>query len=255
MEYLGDVGVITAKPCIHADKELFACARAGDCTGVMNAILAGATKYNWGLAGAVEGGSVRICNLMRHLGADNLDEALKLSSEYGNIGLVSMFVRYGATDFAVAAYWAALKGHVQILTLMLSLGIDTLKLNPILFAACSGGNINCVRVVINEGANDLSTAFCAACLGGHLDVAQYIFSIEQNTEQLLNQFTNPPVRPIDISRGFINACSRGHSDLITWLLEATDRRDDWVYGHVISSQDGHRECTDIIMKYGKKVIM
>ena len=68
--------------------------------------------------------------------------------------------------------------------------------NYILYYACKGGNHDIINLIIFQGANDVERGLIGACEGGHLEIAEIMYSQTTYSEIIGNNFDR--------------ACEHGH---------------------------------------------
>ncbi len=80
-----------------------------------------------------------------------------------------------------------------------------MDLNEDLINACIEGNVDQVKLLLNEGANDYNTGLSYACYGGyneHKEIAKLLISLAPN----------------DINSGLFNACVGGKIEMVKLMI-------------------------------------
>ncbi|XP_039377207.1 ankyrin repeat domain-containing protein 29 isoform X3 [Mauremys reevesii] len=159
------------------------------------------------------------------------------------------------TPLANAAFWAARKGNLALLQLLLNSGRvdvdcrDSLGTTALMVAS-HYGHIECVRELVLQGA-DLNlqresgtTALFFAAQQGHNDVVRFLFEFGASTE----------FRTKDGATALFLAAQGGYLDVIRLLLSSGAKvnqpRQDGTAPLWIASQMGHSEIVRVMLLRG-----
>ncbi|XP_074753851.1 ankyrin repeat domain-containing protein 29 isoform X3 [Athene noctua] len=159
------------------------------------------------------------------------------------------------TPLANAAFWAARKGNLALLQLLLNSGRvdvdckDSLGTTALMVASYYG-HIDCVRELVLQGADinlqreDGGTALLAACQYGHAKVV----------ETLLKHGANIHDQLYDGASAIFLAAQGGYLDVIRLLLSSGAKvnqpRQDGTAPLWIASQMGHSEVVRVMLLRG-----
>lgn len=196
--------------------------------------------FNAGLWGACEAGNITMINLMIEKGADNFNYALISACRRGDLDIINLIINYGANDFNYGLLGACYGGHIDIIDMMIKKGASNFNfglhgacyngspigrkkmsefsaiyveiidmmvkkgadINTGLCAACQGGNIKIIDLMIEKGANNFNLALHAACLEGNIDIIHLM--IEKGAS--------------DFECGLKMACHRMHINIIKLMI-------------------------------------
>jgi ankyrin repeat protein len=95
-----------------------------------------------------------------------------------NAEYVRMSINYGATNMSECMVYACSRGNVDVVRELLEF-FDGDK-NDLLFIACHNGNQALTELLIAWGANDYRQACIWATVGGHNDIVVYLNRIFLN---------------------------------------------------------------------------
>ncbi|XP_064291337.1 ankyrin repeat domain-containing protein 29 isoform X3 [Passer domesticus] len=159
------------------------------------------------------------------------------------------------TPLANAAFWAARKGNLALLQLLLNSGRvdvdckDSLGTTALMVASYYG-HIDCVRELVLQGADinlqreSGATSLFFAAQQGHNDVVKFLFSFGASTE-----FKNK-----DGGTALLAACQYGHAKVVETLLKHGANIHDQLYDGTaplwIASQMGHSEVVRVMLLRG-----
>ena len=79
-------------------------------------------------------------------------------------------------------------GNVDCVKLMIEKGAN--NWNGGLFGACRGGNMDCVKLMIEKGANDWNGGFYDACHGGNMNCAKLMIKKGATNISVFNEYFN-----------------------------------------------------------------
>ncbi|PKU40990.1 ankyrin repeat domain-containing protein 29 [Limosa lapponica baueri] len=159
------------------------------------------------------------------------------------------------TPLANAAFWAARKGNLALLQLLLNSGRvdvdckDSLGTTALMVASYYG-HIDCVRELVLQGADinlqreSGATPLFFAAQQGHNDVVKFLFEFGASTE-----FKNK-----DGGTALLAACQYGHAKVVDTLLKHGANIHDQLYDGTaplwIASQMGHSEVVRVMLLRG-----
>ncbi|XP_034618667.1 ankyrin repeat domain-containing protein 29 isoform X2 [Trachemys scripta elegans] len=159
------------------------------------------------------------------------------------------------TPLANAAFWAARKGNLALLQLLLNSGRvdvdcrDSLGTTALMVAS-HYGHIECVRELVLQGADinlqreSGTTALFFAAQQGHNDVVRFLFEFGASTE----------FRTKDGATALFLAAQGGYLDVIRLLLSSGAKvnqpRQDGTAPLWIASQMGHSEIVRVMLLRG-----
>ncbi|XP_044538910.1 ankyrin repeat domain-containing protein 29 [Gracilinanus agilis] len=159
------------------------------------------------------------------------------------------------TPLANAAFWAARKGNLALLKLLLNSGrvdVDCRDSHgtTLLMVASYAGHIDCVRELVLQGADinlqreSGTTALFFAAQQGHNDVVRFLFEFGASTE----------FRTKDGATALFLAAQGGYLDVIRLLLSSGAKvnqpRQDGTAPLWIASQMGHSEVVRVMLLRG-----
>ncbi|XP_077756399.1 ankyrin repeat domain-containing protein 29 isoform X5 [Canis aureus] len=159
------------------------------------------------------------------------------------------------TPLANAAFWAARRGNLALLRLLLNSGrvdVDCRDSHgtTLLMVASYAGHIDCVRELVLQGA-DINlqresgpTALFFAAQQGHNDVVRFLFEFGASTE----------FRTKDGGTALLAASQYGHMQVVETLLKHGANIHDQLYDGTaplwIASQMGHSEVVRVMLLRG-----
>ncbi|XP_078009590.1 ankyrin repeat domain-containing protein 29 isoform X2 [Phascolarctos cinereus] len=159
------------------------------------------------------------------------------------------------TPLANAAFWAARKGNLALLKLLLNSGrvdVDCRDSHgtTLLMVASYAGHIDCVRELVLQGADinlqreSGTTALFFAAQQGHNDVVRFLFEFGASTE----------FRTKDGGTALLAASQYGHMRVVETLLKYGANIHDQLYDGTaplwIASQMGHSEVVRVMLLRG-----
>ncbi|KAM4840919.1 ankyrin repeat domain-containing protein 29 isoform 3-T3 [Thomomys bottae] len=159
------------------------------------------------------------------------------------------------TPLANAAFWAARRGNLALLKLLLNSGrvdVDCRDSHgtTLLMVASYAGHIDCVRELVLQGADinlqreSGTTALFFAAQQGHNDVVRFLFGFGASTE----------CRTKDGATALFLAAQGGYLDVIRLLLSSGAKvnqpRQDGTAPLWIASQMGHSEVVRVMLLRG-----
>lgn len=120
----------------------------------------------------------------------------------GEINLVQYLLSLGADDYCRAAVYAAAHGHQDILDLVLSFipdKVDENLINNLFVAAAEGGHYDIIDDMIDNGANDFTSAALMSIYSRDIELVKYLIDkgavINNNN---ISQAVENAVRVLDI---------------------------------------------------------
>lgn len=130
--------------------------------------------WEWGLAGACEGGHLAIIDLMIANGAKYWDGGMRCACSGGQLEIAKLMIAKGSTNWENGMAEACYAGHIEIVELMILHGAT--DWNCGLAQACVGGHRAIVKLMIAKGATDWNWGMERACKGGHLQIVELMIS-------------------------------------------------------------------------------
>uniref|UniRef100_A0A8C0IPB7 Ankyrin repeat domain 29 n=1 Tax=Chelonoidis abingdonii TaxID=106734 RepID=A0A8C0IPB7_CHEAB len=162
------------------------------------------------------------------------------------------------TPLANAAFWAARKGNLALLQLLLNSGRvdvdcrDSLGTTALMVAS-HYGHIECVRELVLQGADinlqreSGTTALFFAAQQGHNDVVRFLFEFGASTE----------FRTKDGGTALLAACQYGHTRVVETLLKhganIHDQLRDGATALFLAAQGGYLDVIRLLLSSGAKV--
>ncbi|XP_020951844.1 ankyrin repeat domain-containing protein 29 isoform X3 [Sus scrofa] len=159
------------------------------------------------------------------------------------------------TPLANAAFWAARRGNLTLLRLLLNSGrvdVDCRDSHgtTLLMVASYAGHIDCVKELVLQGADinlqreSGTTALFFAAQQGHNDVVRFLFEFGASTE----------FRTKDGGTALLAASQYGHMQVVETLLKHGANIHDQLYDGTaplwIASQMGHSEVVRVMLLRG-----
>lgn len=115
--------------------------------------------------------------------------------------------------------------------------------------ACSHGYMELALRIYNMntiGDHALDEGFVGSCKNGHIECAQAIYALRDDIHNIVYNI---------IAKAFCLACSNGHIDIVIWLHDTNELRDDIVnQGFVDSCWGGHLSCIQAICAWSNNDI-
>ncbi|XP_050798015.1 ankyrin repeat domain-containing protein 29 isoform X2 [Gopherus flavomarginatus] len=162
------------------------------------------------------------------------------------------------TPLANAAFWAARKGNLALLQLLLNSGRvdvdcrDSLGTTALMVAS-HYGHTECVRELVLQGADinlqreSGTTALFFAAQQGHNDVVRFLFEFGASTE----------FRTKDGGTALLAACQYGHTRVVETLLKhganIHDQLCDGATALFLAAQGGYLDVIRLLLSSGAKV--
>ncbi|XP_025050334.1 ankyrin repeat domain-containing protein 29 isoform X1 [Alligator sinensis] len=186
------------------------------------------------------------------------------------------------TPLANAAFWAARKGNLALLQLLLNSGRidvdcrDSLGTTALMVAS-NYGHIDCVRELVVQGADinlqreSGATALFFAAQQGHNDVVKFLFEFGASTEFKNKEKTRIPAyhflillpgtsgicSPQDGGTALLAACQYGHAKVADTLLKHGANIHDQLYDGAsalfLAAQGGFLDVIRLLLSSGAKV--
>ncbi|XP_075069527.1 ankyrin repeat domain-containing protein 29 isoform X2 [Mixophyes fleayi] len=162
------------------------------------------------------------------------------------------------TPLANAAFWAARKGNLALLQLLLNSGRVDVDCRDstgttALMVASYAGHMECVRELALQGADinlqrdSGSTALFFAAQQGHNDVVKFLFEFGASTE-----FTTR-----DGGTALLSACQHGHCRVVETLLKnganIHEQLCDGATPLFLAAQGGYVDVVRLLLTFGAKV--
>ncbi|XP_064410251.1 ankyrin repeat domain-containing protein 29 [Latimeria chalumnae] len=180
----------------------------------------------------------------------------KASSSFKNLSKIWNSKK--ETPLANAAFWAARKGNLAVLQLLLNSGRvdvdckDCFGTTALMVASYCGHN-ECVRELILQGADvnlqrqSGSTALFFAAQQGHNDIVKFLFEFGASTE----------LQTKDGGTALSAACQHGHTQVVETLLKhganVHDELHDGATALFLAVQGGHISTVRLLLAAGAKV--
>ncbi|XP_026983417.1 ankyrin repeat domain-containing protein 29 isoform X5 [Sagmatias obliquidens] len=162
------------------------------------------------------------------------------------------------TPLANAAFWAARRGNLALLRLLLNSGrvdVDCRDSNgtTLLMIASYAGHIGCVKEIVLQGADinlqreSGTTALFFAAQQGHNDVVRFLFEFGASTE----------FRTKDGGTALLAASQYGHMKVVETLLKHGANIHDQLYDGAtalfLAAQGGYLDVIRLLLSSGAKV--
>ncbi|XP_053768439.1 ankyrin repeat domain-containing protein 29 isoform X1 [Desmodus rotundus] len=162
------------------------------------------------------------------------------------------------TPLANAAFWAARRGNLALLRLLLNSGRVDVDCRDsygttLLMVASYAGHIDCVRELVLQGADinlqreSGTTALFFAAQQGHNDVVRFLFEFGASTE----------FRTKDGGTALLAASQYGHKQVVDTLLKHGANIHDQLYDGAtalfLAAQGGYLDVTRLLLSSGAKV--
>uniref|UniRef100_A0A8C8ZDT1 Ankyrin repeat domain 29 n=1 Tax=Prolemur simus TaxID=1328070 RepID=A0A8C8ZDT1_PROSS len=162
------------------------------------------------------------------------------------------------TPLANAAFWAARRGNLALLKLLLNSGrvdVDCRDSHgtTLLMVAAYAGHIDCVRELVLQGADinlqreSGTTALFFAAQQGHNDVVRFLFGFGASTE----------FRTKDGGTALLAASQYGHMQVVDTLLKHGANIHDQLYDGAtalfLAAQGGYLDVIRLLLSSGAKV--
>ncbi|XP_036887868.1 ankyrin repeat domain-containing protein 29 isoform X3 [Sturnira hondurensis] len=162
------------------------------------------------------------------------------------------------TPLANAAFWAARRGNLALLRLLLNSGRVDVDCRDsygttLLMVASYAGHIDCVRELVLQGADinlqreSGTTALFFAAQQGHNDVVRFLFEFGASTE----------FRTKDGGTALLAASQYGHRQVVDTLLKhganIHDQLCDGATALFLAAQGGYLDVTRLLLSSGAKV--
>uniref|UniRef100_A0A8C9MBI8 Ankyrin repeat domain 29 n=1 Tax=Panthera tigris altaica TaxID=74533 RepID=A0A8C9MBI8_PANTA len=162
------------------------------------------------------------------------------------------------TPLANAAFWAARRGNLALLRLLLNSGrvdVDCRDSHgtTLLMVASYAGHIDCVRELVLQGADinlqreSGTTALFFAAQQGHNDVVRFLFEFGASTE----------CRTKDGGTALLAASQYGHMQVVETLLKHGANIHDQLYDGAtalfLAAQGGYLDVIRLLLSSGAKV--
>ncbi|XP_064235404.1 ankyrin repeat domain-containing protein 29 isoform X2 [Aotus nancymaae] len=162
------------------------------------------------------------------------------------------------TPLANAAFWAARRGNLALLKLLLNSGrvdVDCRDSHgtTLLMVAAYAGHIDCVRELVLQGADinlqreSGTTALFFAAQQGHNDVVRFLFGFGASTE----------FRTKDGGTALLAASQYGHMQVVETLLKHGANIHDQLYDGAtalfLAAQGGYLDVIRLLLASGAKV--
>ncbi|XP_015426033.1 PREDICTED: ankyrin repeat domain-containing protein 29 [Myotis davidii] len=162
------------------------------------------------------------------------------------------------TPLANAAFWAARRGNLALLRLLLTSGRVDVDCRDscgtsLLMVASYAGHIDCVRELVLQGADinlqreSGTTALFFAAQQGHNDVVRFLFEFGASTE----------FRTKDGGTALLAASQYGHRQVVDTLLKHGANVHDQLYDGAtalfLAAQGGYLDVTRLLLSSGARV--
>jgi ankyrin repeat protein len=122
----------------------------------------------------------------------------------------------------------------------------TAELN--LEAACRKGDIQAAEKAIKNGANDITRALNIAASNGHLKLCRYLLEEDLPKSRCCGIRTG-----YKLNMALINACQKGHNDIVEYILDCTrvhDLQVDLREAFYNACDNGHLDTVKIFISKG-----
>lgn len=219
----------------------------------------GNESYDAGLFGACKGGHLDVMNMMIGKGANYWFDGLLGACVGGTMDMISLMITYSTTGSNYQKHYAS----TNIVRNDLDEG--TQPLDYVLLEACRGGNIDVVRMIIDNYCNDgirweygLRGAF-AGCDVNIADIMidkcasnqfAWDFGLMGACERGNIVFVNRTIEigANDWNYGMFGACKSGNIFLIEMMIEKG--ADEWNGGLIYACEGGHIDIVQTMINYG-----
>jgi len=151
----------------------------------------------------------------------------------GNYKVVNALLkRKKHLDLNVGLYAACEGGHIDLVHLLIKKGAD--DWNFALQGACMSGHKYLAKMMIKRGANHLNYGLRSACYGGHKDLAEMM--IRKGAD--------------DWDNGLSGACESGNVDFVQWMIDKG--ANDWDLGLIFACHGGHKHVVQMMIAKGEE---
>ncbi|XP_046942839.1 ankyrin repeat domain-containing protein 29 [Lynx rufus] len=207
-------------------------------------------------AGRRGGGDCRPGNGRGRGGEESCSQHFPAAAPRDRPGLRQGFPK--ETPLANAAFWAARRGNLALLRLLLNSGrvdVDCRDSHgtTLLMVASYAGHIDCVRELVLQGADinlqreSGTTALFFAAQQGHNDVVRFLFGFGASTE----------CRTKDGGTALLAASQYGHMQVVETLLKHGANIHDQLYDGAtalfLAAQGGYLDVIRLLLSSGAKV--
>lgn len=155
---------------------------------------------------------------------DQVNPMMDHACSLGFTEVVSQLIQYGVKPNAHFATMAAQEGKSEVLKLLISAGLDVNQKNDkgdaVLFSAVSSGDVDCVKILVENGADinfekksekgSTGPALILASLAGRLPVVQYLAKSGADLD-IQNSFGETAL---------MLAAAKGHYDIVDFLIKS-----------------------------------
>src|SRR5579875_418558 len=187
----------------------------------------GATNFKFALSNACYKGHLNIINFL--IGTvENLSLALRNACKSKNRNIVNfIFEQNKIYDINYGLYGACYSGDIKLVNLVIKKGATDWNYGAV--GACRGGKIETLKIMINNGANEYDKFFNSACKNGSIEIITFLLRFSPNfnialfyatkygkyniVEYLIDKYTDDNFYII------VNSAFFGHKDILEFLLK------------------------------------
>lgn len=148
---------------------LYNASRGGHLELIKYVMSQGAQDLNYALDGAAEGGKIEIIKYLMSIGANDINSALEHIAEVdeGDVETFKYILSIGAIgDYNTMLNYAAGGENIEIVKYLVSLiGNNPVLINKTLLTAAKYGQLETVKFLVSQGANNLTEALIQAIEG------------------------------------------------------------------------------------------
>lgn len=192
---------------------------------------------------------------------EQVNPMMDYACSFGFTEVVSQLIQHGVKPNAHFAILAAQEGKSEVLKLLISAGLDVNqkddKGDDILLFAVSSGDLDCVKILVENGADiafekntetgSTGPALILASLGGHLPAVRYLAQSGADLD-IQNSFGETAL---------MIAASKGHYDIVDFLIQAgadiNKQKNAGTTAVKFAAGSGNTEILEALIKAGADV--
>lgn len=174
-----------------------------------------------------------------------INDLLYVGSKKGDLNLVKLAIKKGASDKKYALRYASENGYLNIVKFLVKSGVDvTADDTYALMKASENGQTDVVKFLIDSGANvhnDYDYALKMASRNGHLEIVKFLVKSEANIHE-------------ENDYALRTSSENGHLEIVKFLLSSganVNADDD--YSLSFASRNGHLETVKFLIESGANV--
>jgi ankyrin repeat protein len=141
---------------------------------------------------------------------------------------------YNGENWDLGLRYACKGGNMECVELMIQKGAN--QWNDVLREACIGGHMEIVELLIQKGANNWNWGLEGACLGGYMECVELMIENGAN----------------DLNCGLRGACEGGHKEIVKIMIQKGGKSYDfyWDIGLQGACQGGYMDCVELMIENG-----